>query len=287
MKKDNILSSLIFIFLIIFAISILIYIISNLFMYDNPRIYFLNVGEGDSELLVLPSNIKIMTDAGPQDNVVSDLQKIFPDWDNYIDLAIISHPQLDHFNGFNYLLDHYNFGAFIINGRNDPNIKEWNDLIQKIKFKKIPIITIMKGDSIYCNGNKLEIISPNSSFLQSAELNDTAIVELITTKDFKALLTSDIGINVENQILKSGKDIKSDILKVAHHGSKYSSSIEFLKAVNPTVSIIEVGKNKYGHPSKEVIDSILLTKSSVLRTDENGTIEIKKSQNSLSVTGFK
>jgi competence protein ComEC len=288
MKNDNVLSSLIFIFLIIFTISIFIYILFILLSTNSSRIYFLNVGEGDSELLILPSNIKIMTDAGPQDNVLSELQKILPDWDNYIDLSIISHPQLDHFNGFNYLLDHYNFGAFIINGREDLKVKEWKDLIQKIEIKKIPIITLKEGDSISFKENKIQIISPNNSFLESAELNDTALVEIIKTKDFKALLTSDIGDNVEKQILKSYKDIKSDILKVAHHGSKYSSSKEFLTAVNPKISVIEVGKNKYGHPSKEIIDLIASSaKSLIFRTDENGTIEIKKAENNLSVTGFK
>lgn len=288
MKNDNVLSSLIFIFLIILAISILIYIFFTLFSTNSSRIYFLNVGEGDSELLILPSNIKIMTDAGPQDNVLSELQKILPDWDNYIDLGIISHPQLDHFNGFNYLLDHYNFGAFVINGREDVNVKEWKDLIQKIETKNIPIIMLKEGDSISFKENKVQIISPNNSFLESAELNDTALVEMIKTKDFKALLTSDIGDNVEKQILKYYKDIKSDILKVAHHGSKYSSSKEFLIAVNPKISVIEVGKNKYGHPSKEIIDSIASsTKSLIFRTDENGTIEIKKTGNNLSVTRFK
>src|ERR1700722_2736666 len=169
---------------------------------DVTHDYFLDVGQGDSELIVFPGNIKVMTDAGPTDEVVGDLEKVLPSGDDYIDVAIISHPQLDHFNGYNFILDHYKIGAFIYNGRDDdPNVKEWPELKEKIKEKGIPLITLGMGDKIEYEKNEIDMLSPNTDFDESAELNDTGFVEFIKTPEFTTLLTADIGFNVEDWLV--------------------------------------------------------------------------------------
>ena len=239
--------------------------------------YFLNVGQGDSELVVFPGNIKIMTDAGPTDEVVGDLEKVLPSGDDYIDVAIISHPQLDHFNGYNFILDHYRIGAFIYNGRDDdPGVKEWPVLKEKIKEKGIPLITLGMGDKIHSGKNEIDMLSPNVDFDESAELNDTGFVELIQTPEFRTILTADTGFNIENWLVANYKDIHAAVLKVGHHGSKYSSGDVFLKAVNPEIAVIEVGaKNSYGHPGSSTLARLASdTKALVLRTDQNGTVEV-------------
>lgn len=241
------------------------------------RAYFLDVGEGDSELVVFPGNIKVMTDAGPDESVLASVGTVMPSGDDYIDLAVISHPQLDHFNGYYYLLDHYRIGAFIWNGRDDaPTVTEWAALLAKIRSKNIPIITLGGGDAIRYKNNEIDILSPDPDFAVSAELNDTVLVELVKTSGFRALLTADIGFNVEDHLLAQGKDLRADILKVAHHGSKFSSGDAFLKTVNPEIAVIEVGaKNKYGHPANETLARIASsTNAVILRTDQKGTIAI-------------
>ncbi len=190
------------------------------------------------------------------------------------------------FNGYYYLLDHYRIGAFIWNGRNDnPNVKEWSALLQKIRSKNIPIITLATSDRIHYENNEIDIVSPDSSFAASAELNDTVLVELVKTIYFRVLLTADIGFNVENYLLEHHIDLRADILKIAHHGSKFSSGDKFLMAVNPKIAIIEVGiKNKYGHPAKETLARITSsTKAVIVRTDQGGTIAISADNGKLKI----
>lgn len=246
-------------------------------MPQPARAYFLDVGQGDSELVVFSNGIKVMTDAGPDATVLKSLSDALPSDDTYIDLAIISHPQLDHFNGYNYILDHYRVGAFIYNGRDDsPGVSAWPQLLSKIKEKHIPLITLGVGDSVHSGGNEIDMLSPNKEFDESAELNDTGLVELVKTPDWKALLTADIGFNVEDFLLANHDAIHADILKVPHHGSRYSSGDEFLKAVDPAVAVIEVGAhNTYGHPGKETLGRLASsTQAQVFRTDQNGTVEV-------------
>ncbi|MBI2034051.1 MAG: hypothetical protein HYT13_03070 [Candidatus Liptonbacteria bacterium] len=286
MKTENNLSRL-----IIFALIVLDLLIWQGIIFvksaESPELYFLDVGQGDSELLVLPGGVKILTDAGPNQKVLESLEKVLGPSDRYIDLAIISHPQLDHFNGFNDILSRYQIGAFIFNGRTDATaFGEWETLMAKIKEKKIPLIALASGDKIHFRENQIEIISPGPDFLQSAELNDTGLVELVKTPAFRALLTADIDMNVEKYLLRkfSLNNLQASILKVGHHGSKFSSSQEFLETVQPKVSVIEVGaRNRYGHPTKEAMDRLQSSTNLIFRTDKNGTIKVIAEQGKLRV----
>ncbi|MEK7507486.1 MAG: MBL fold metallo-hydrolase [Patescibacteria group bacterium] len=241
---------------------------------SHPAFYFLDVGQGDASLVVLPGGVKIMTDAGPDQKVVKSLERAIGD-DTYIDIGIISHPQLDHFNGFNYLLEKYRFGAFVVNGRDDTSgVQEWPELLRKIRARSIPIITLRAGDGISYRSSSIDIISPNRDYLQSGELNDTGLVELIKIDSARAIFAADIGASVEEYISKNF-DIRADILKVPHHGSKYSSSEAFLEAVNPQIAIIEVGKNNYGHPAPEAFSRLKKATDNIFTTKENGTIRVE------------
>jgi competence protein ComEC len=255
------------------------------------RDYFLDVGQGDSELIIFPGDVKVMTDAGPDDAVLASLARAMPQDDTYLDVAIISHPQSDHFNGFNFILDHYRVGAFIYNGRDDdPPNAAWAGLKAKIRTKRIPLITLGAGDKILIGAgtndqiasttDEIDFLSPNLDFAQSAELNDTGFVELIKTPDLRTLLSADTGFNVEDWLLAESRatsgDLRADVLKVGHHGSQYSSGADFLRAVAPRVAVIEVGaKNTYGHPGKDTLARLASsTRAAVFRTDRNGTVEV-------------
>ncbi len=250
----------------------------SLFMHQTfpgPHVYFLDVGQGDSELIVFPDGTTVMTDAGPTDAVLGSLEKAIPG-QHYIDIAVVTHPQTDHFNGYNFILDHYDIGTFLYNGRDDPGIAEWTALKNKIASKHIPLVRLAAGDRIHDAGNQIDILSPNAEFIHSAELNDTGLVELVRTNDFRALFIADIGFTVENWLVAKRGDLHADILKVPHHGSKYSSGDAFLRAVNPSVAVIEVGaKNVYGHPGAATLARLASsTHAEVFRTDQNGTVNI-------------
>lgn len=236
-------------------------------------LYFLDVGQGDSEVFTLPGGEVIMTDAGPDKKVLDALARALPAAKR-IDLAIISHPQMDHFNGFNFLLDKYEFGAFILNGRADgPGIKEWPDLIAKIRGKGIPLVTLGAGDKIKYEGDSIDMLSPDAANLDSGELNDTGLVEYIKTGGWKALLLADIGKSLENTIFGKAA-YPADIVKIAHHGSKYSSGKEVLRSIQPRAAVIEVGtRNSYGHPAPATLNTLRDLHISIFRTDIDGTIK--------------
>ncbi len=247
-----------------------------------PELHFLDVGQGDSELMVLPGGVQILTDAGPDRKVVSSLERVLSPGDRYIDLAVISHPQLDHFNGFNELLKRYDFGAFIVNGRS-VELPEWRALVGEIEKRKIPLIAMGAGDRIRHGESEVEILSPDLNWAGSGELNDTGLVELVKTPSWSALFTVDIGFNIEDYLLEKF-DLRAEILKVGHHGSKYSSGEKFLEAVSPKLAVVGVGEgNRYGHPTPEALQRLQGSGAMVFRTDMDGTVSVLTENNVLKV----
>ncbi len=239
---------------------------------DDLNLYFLNVGQGDGSLVVLPGNVKVLIDGGPKKEILNSLGKVLPPTDRYIDLVMLSHPQLDHFSGLISVMGRYRVGAFIYNGR-DGDASAWGDLKKVLKDKNIKTIVLGGHDSIKYENNKFSIVSPNPYFLGMKELNDTGLVAELDSEESKTLFTADIGFDVENYLISSGIDV--DILKVPHHGSKYSSGISFLKAITPKISVIQVGKNSYGHPTKEALGRLTSVGSSIYRNDLDGMVHLK------------
>jgi len=238
----------------------------------NLEAYFLNVGQGDSELIVLPGNVKILIDGGPNNKILENLSKIFSPTDRYIDLVILSHPQADHFNGLIDVFKNYRVGAFIYNGQNG-TANSWQELVKAVKNSKTPAIVLAQGDKIHYQDNHLDFIYPDKIALKSKDLNAAALVEKLQSNGLTFLFTADIESKIE-KILAQKYDLKTDVLKVSHHGSKYSSSEEFLKETQPKLSIIEVGKNSYGHPTKEVLERLSAVGAKILRTDKDGLVKI-------------
>ena len=129
------------------------------------------------------------------------------------------------YNGYNYLLDSIFVGAFMVNGRDDdPPTASWSALLAKIHAEKIPMVTLARGDKITAGDSEDDILSPDSELVSSAELNDTGLVEFVKTPDLRTMLTADTGMNVEQFLLARRDDIRADVLKVGHHGSKYATS---------------------------------------------------------------
>jgi len=215
----------------------------------NLELYFLDVGQGDSQLVNLPAGVQVLIDGGPPNSrVLSELSEILPASDSYIDLVVMTHPQLDHFGGLIDVLKKYKVGAFIGTGRKG-EIDAYRELIHVLKNREIPYIVLEEGDRIKNGDNLFSVLSPNNQNLLSKELNDTSLVLMLERGGLKALYTGDIGFSVENYL--TGKyDLRAQILKVPHHGSKFSSGAEFVGEVKPQVAVIGVGKNSYGHPTK-------------------------------------
>jgi len=239
------------------------------------EIDFFDVGQGDSIFIETPKHKQILVDGGPDLTILEKLGREMPFWDRYIDLVVLTHPEYDHIGGLIEVIKRYEIGCILTAGvvRDTAEYKEWVKIIEK---ENIPIYIAQADGMInFDNEIKLIILHPfeNLSGQRIKQTNNTSIVAQLIYKDFELLLTGDIEKKIEKELVKSGKNLQSDILKIAHHGSKTSSTKDFISAVNPIVAIIQAGKdNSYGHPHQNVLD--VLSGINIFRTDKDGDIEI-------------
>lgn len=273
-RKENKKKALVFLFLI--ALDAVVWWNVVFFRpHAEPQISFLDVGQGDATLLILEGGAKVLVDAGARKDILYALRRELGSSERYIDLAVITHPELDHFGGFVEVLEEYEIGAFLMSGRfpEDKNSDTWSALMEKIKEKEIPIVTVGEGDALRQGRDGFGVLSPNPLLLGGAEPNDASIVLSAHVSSLDMLLTGDISASVERYL--AGKyDLSADILKVSHHGSKYSSDGIFLEEVAPSVALIGVGENRYGHPTEEALGRVHEAGARMFRTDLHGNIKI-------------
>src|SRR3989344_7642156 len=206
---------------------------------DPLGVYFLDVGQGDSELIVFPDGVKVLIDGGPSKEVLFELGEIFSPTDRYIDLVMITHPQLDHYGGIGDVIERYQVGAFIFNGEEGVG-ETWDEFKNKLKEKEVPIIVLGEGDKIKYEDKEINILSPSAGLLAHRDLNEGSLVAELIGEGVKILFTGDIGFEAEEVLLEK-YDMDIDVLKVAHHGSRYASGMAFLEEATPLISVVEVG----------------------------------------------
>ncbi len=257
-------------------ISLIFFIKNELSNINFLKLIFFDVGQGDAILIKMPNGYKILVDAGAGEKIIEKIKKELPFYNKSIDLIIPTHPDRDHISGFINLLDQLTVKSALIGG-NFSDTKSYKLLIEKFREKKVHLFKAISGLKIFIAKNiKIEIINPEKdiSLKEVKNENNYATSFILTFGKRKFLFTSDIEQATEKTLLKKFKNnLNVDVLKVAHHGSKTSSSPEFLKITSPGISIIQVGKNNpYGHPHSEVIKN--LSPSIILRTDEKGDITL-------------
>lgn len=243
---------------------------------NDLKVSVLNVGQGDSILIQTAEHKNILIDAGESGQVIDELGNKINFFNKTIDLAIITHPHADHFGGFLELIQKYPIKQIMLTGAISKDPK-YIDLLNKIRNLKIPIIFPQNNQDLQISNNiYLDIIYPfaGQSLIGqdvSNKNNISIITKLITDSQSQILLTGDAEHEQEREILLSGQDIQSPILKLGHHGSKTATSDAFLSAVKPQTAIISAGvDNKFGHPHQEIIDK--LSDIQILQTVD-GTIE--------------
>ncbi len=260
--------------------TLLVVLIDLLIPYfdKNAYVYFFDVGQGDSSLIVLPYRKEvIMIDTGGiagseykvSDNVITFLYSLGI---NDINL-ILTHGDYDHMGETTNIINNINVKKVIF------NCGEYNDLeIDLIKLLDL------KGINYYSCIKELKFENNKLYFLQTKELdneNDNSNVIITELNGYNFLFMGDAGSIREKDIINK-YNISVDILKVGHHGSKTSSSIDFINEINPKYSIISVGKNnRYGHPNKEVLEN--LENSKIYRTDKDGSIMFQIKNNKLKI----
>lgn len=257
----------------------LIYVLYNYYYYqknNNLEVSFINVGQGDAIFIKTPEKHQIIIDFGSSQGI-NDLNKKIPWWNKKIDLVIITHPHDDHIIGLIQIIKTYKIKNIIYTGIifDSPAYLE---LIEEINKKNIPLLIPQKDQSIKLGENcSLDILFPWESFFNKKieNLNNSSIIGQLDCKNSKFLFMGDAEIEIENEILKKELNIKSDVLKIGHHGSITSSQQEFLEKVDPKIAVIMVGKNnKFNHPSLRVLKRLEKLKIKTFRTDLDGTITI-------------
>lgn len=278
-----------------FSILLIIIIIFN-FIYPlaastkkNLTINFIDVGQGDSTLIRV-DNKNILIDGGGSlysDSFDVGEKTLFPylldRGITYLDYVIVSHFDADHFQGLEYVINNIKVKNAIISSLGQ-NSKEYETFLNLTKKKKINIIYVKKGDSIKFNNAKIEILYPDNEIINDNAKNNNALVCKLIYNNFSMLFTGDIEEIAEKKILKlyekNKEKLRADVLKVGHHGSKTSSSYQFIKAVSPKIALIGVGKdNNFGHPNLGVIERIEKSGATIYRTDYMGEIELSIKSN--------
>lgn len=278
-KKNNKCKIIIGLLIVLILINFIIYIFPQ-----KLRIFFIDVGQGDSTLIITPDKKTVLIDGGGSDSFDVGEKVLLPYLLDRrilkIDYVLISHFDTDHCGGILTIMEKVKVKNIIISeqAEHSENYERFKKLMI---HKKIRLIEVKKGDKIKIGRySEFKILFPTSRLLSENPLNNNSIVAQFNYNNFKMLFTGDIEKLAEQQILKTEKaEIRADILKVAHHGSKTSSIPEFIKAVRPKIALIGVGKNNtFGHPNQQTIKNLENIKCRIYRTDLQGEIIIKIDQ---------
>lgn len=245
----------------------------------NLETHFFYIGEGDAILIETPGQNQILIDGGPNNLILDKLSKELPFFDRTIELVILTHPEQDHLEGLLEVLKNYKVENIIWTGvlRDTTEFKEWQNLIEKEGAR---ILYGKKGIKVTENNLFLIFLYPLKSLVGNLvkDSNDTSLVLKLEFDEIGFLFTGDITKLTEDQLILNYEDpkiLKSDILKVAHHGSKTSSSERFLEKTLPTIAVVSAGKNnQFGHPHPEVLEKIKKYGAQIFRTDLQGDITI-------------
>jgi competence protein ComEC len=240
------------------------------------RVVFFDVGQGDS-IMISQGNDQVLIDGGRDGKVLLEkIGKYVPFWDRNIETVIETHPDSDHIAGLIDLLGTYKVQTLFKTNMQSSS-QTFQALEKKIAEEKINTIEAKSGESIiFPDGAEAKIIFPFDSVFgdNDKDTNSTSVVVRLSFGNNNFLFTGDLPIQQEQEIIAKNIDIKADVLKVGHHGSKYSSSDEFLQAVAPKDGIVSVGKNNsYGHPAPETLQRLRNHNINIIRTDEVGDIE--------------
>jgi competence protein ComEC len=243
------------------------------------HVHVLDVGQGDAIFVETPSGRQMLVDGGPKGSVLlSRLGRRMPFWDHSLDVAALTHPDADHINGLVDVLERYQVDAVVYRdlGCRDGACQRWQELLSETGM------TVLDGEAglaIELDGVRLDLFHPGAELLGGGGFNEDSLVARLSYGEVSMLLTGDIGARAEERLLADGVDVRSTVLKVAHHGACSSNTRAFLEAVDPEVAVISVGEeNDHNHPCDEVVERLEAVLGGegerLFRTDRHGTVEV-------------
>ena len=221
------------------------------------RVTVLDVGQGDAILIQTPGGKAILVDGGPGRAVLRGLGDELQWRDRSIELIISTHPQADHILGLIDVLARYDVRRVVAGPGVEASLTD-NTFMSAASAEGVVVETIAQG-TVFDLGDevRLEVLGPDAVEAADTQINNTGAVVRVSWHEVSFLLTADIEAKAERALLNGGIDLHATVLKVGHHGSKTSSTSEFLAAVQPEVSVVSSGKNnQFGHPAPEVVDRL-------------------------------
>ncbi|WP_265444568.1 DNA internalization-related competence protein ComEC/Rec2 [Acetivibrio straminisolvens] len=257
------------------AVTVMLIALS-IFWPRGMEVVFLDVGQGDGAFIRTYRGKTVLIDGGPENAGENSVVPFLLDYGAAkIDLVVVTHGHDDHYKGLLPVLENFKVENLIIP---DVDINEgFSDALEIAQKRKIPVEKCEKGDVITLDKRTyIEVLHPKKgAYFNESDVNNNSLVLKLNFKDVSILFTGDIEKEAERLLCEDGVDLSADVLKVAHHGSLTSSTEEFLDSVNPDVAVISVGKNNFGHPSKEVLERMDIRDIYVLRTDMSGALVLK------------
>lgn len=250
------------------------------------RLVFLDVGQGDAVLIQTPDGQDLVIDGGPSAQVSRDLGKYLGFGNNEIEVAVLTHPDSDHLTGMLAIIQDWPVRTILTTGvvAETELYRRWRATLEDVAGT---VQSVMVGQH-YQLGTYLavDIVWPDRSwdgvtYTAKANdgrggINDVSVGTKITCAGSSVLMIGDASDAVEKKLLFLSADLQVDLLKISHHGSRFSSSHEFLRAVKPDMAVIPVGvKNRYGHPHPTVLERLRVLEIPVYRTDTAGTLEFE------------
>lgn len=271
--------------IILIYVLIIFLIDTGIFRKNKLEVYFIDVGQGDSSLIITEENKKILIDGGGSNDEKYDVgQKVTLPYlldrrINDLDYVVVSHFDSDHVQGLYAILENIKVKNVVISTQYEKT-ENYEKFMEIVYRKKINIINVKKDDKIQIDKfAKLEILFPLENHIKENRINNNSIVCKFMNRGLSILYTGDIEKIAEDALVKLYKNTKklsANILKIAHHGSKTSSTENFLNLVNPRIAIISVSKdNLFKHPNSEVIKRLESRNIIIRRTDLEGEIILK------------
>jgi len=265
-KRNKNIFIAIFVGLIILDISLWFFILKD---NNHLEIDFLNVGQGDATLLKFPHSGEILIDSGDGQQIKTALAAVNNYFKRQTDVWILSHANIDHYGGFLKLMETNPPQVFIYSGF-DSNGSTFLALKKLLVEKNIPVIKLSAGDKIKIGEAYFLVLWPPKN-KEIKDLNDASLILRLIDGKHSILFSGD----ASSKILDNLINIRAEILKVSHHGSKTATDENILQLVNPSIALIGVGlNNSFHHPNDEVINLLKQFGVKIFRTDLNGTIKI-------------
>lgn len=276
----------------------------------NLRLTFCDVGQGDAIYLDLPDGSDVLIDGGPNERVLQCLGNNMPFWDRRLELVVLTHPQADHLEGLIDVAERYYIDYFVASPLGN-DTKGFRELASIIKEMGVQVRNVYAGYAINvkcqmsnvkeCDEVAFRVLWPSREFVAErvkdvagahhgaplltgrnilgvstvhADLNDFSIVMELKYGEFEVLLTGDADEDIQDEIMSVSVIESVEVFKIPHHGSKYGILEDYLIASKPQLAVVSVGKNRWGHPSDEVVRRLGERGIRLFRTDRDGDVTI-------------